>query len=68
LLTGVKKDVNLIKNEGEKNMIKKIYSKLGILANCMALLMVVQSANTACGWIVHEPRFPEAANKYKKVK
>ena len=47
-------------------MFKKIYSKLGIIANCMALLMVI--ANTACGWIVHEPKFPETANKYKKVK
>ena len=49
-------------------MFKKIYSKLGIIANCMALLVVTQSANTACGWIVHEPKFPETANKYKKVK
>ena len=61
------KTLNLWKTKEEK-MFKKIYSKLGIIANCMALLMVIQSANTACGWIVHEPKFPETANKYKKVK
>lgn len=67
MLTNVSKNVKFMKNKGEK-MFKKIYSKLGIIANCMALLMVIQSANTACGWIVHEPKFPETANKYKKVK
>lgn len=27
---------------------KKLISKLGVLANCMALMLVIQSANTAC--------------------
>lgn len=49
-------------------MLKKLYSKMGTIVNCLALLLVVQSANTACGWIVHQPKFPEDANKYKKVK
>ena len=51
-----------------KKMLKKLLLKIGALANCMALVLVMQSANTACGWIVHQPKFPEDANKYKKVK
>ena len=49
-------------------LLKKLYSKIGVLANCLALLLVIQSANTARGWIVHQPKFPEEADKYKKVK
>ena len=45
---------------------KKLISKLGVLANCMALMLVIQSANTACAWIVHQPEFPEQASKFKK--
>ena len=47
---------------------KKLISKLGVLANCMALMLVIQSANTASAWIVHQPEFPEQASKFKKVK
>ena len=47
---------------------KKLISKLGVLANCMDLMLVIQSANTACAWIVHQPEFPEQASKFKKVK
>lgn len=48
-------------------MFRKLYSRIGVLANCMALLLVIQSANSACCWIVHEPKFPKDANKFKKV-
>ena len=56
------------KKIGGKKILKKLLPKIGALANCMALVLVMQSANTACGWIVHQPKFPEDANKYKKVK
>ena len=35
---------------------KKLISKLGVLANCMALMLVIQT------------EFPEQASKFKKVK
>lgn len=47
---------------------KKILKSMGGLVNCMALLLVIQSATAACGWIFHQPEFPEAANKFKRVK
>lgn len=33
--------------------------------NILALLLVVQTANSACIWVAHQPEFPEAANKLK---
>lgn len=48
-------------------MKSKIFRKLGVLTNCIALMFVIQSANTACVWIFHEPFFPKEANKFKKV-
>ncbi len=48
-------------------MFRKLYSKIGILANCLALLLVIQSVNSAYCWIVHEPKFPKDANRFKKV-
>ncbi|WP_342759110.1 cyclic lactone autoinducer peptide [Kineothrix sedimenti] len=47
----------------KKNIVCKT---LGIM-NCLALMMVVQTANVCCTWIFHQPEFPEAANKFKKV-
>lgn len=37
----------------------------GIL-NRMALVSVTQSANQACMWFFHQPKFPESANRFKK--
>lgn len=34
--------------------------------NAMAIMLVVQTANSACVWIVHQPEFPEVAKKYRK--
>lgn len=36
--------------------------------NMLALRLVVQTANSACAWFAYQPEFPEAADKYKKVK
>lgn len=36
------------------------------ILNNMALAMVIQSANSACTWIFHQPEFPKEAEKYKK--
>ena len=33
--------------------------------NVLALLLVMQTANSACIWVAHQPEFPEAANKFK---
>ncbi len=46
-----------------KRMLKKVM--LGCV-NAMAMMMVVQTANSACVWIVHQPEFPEEAIKYVK--
>ena len=48
-----------------KNKIMKFF---GVIMNSIALTLVVQSANTACVWIFHQPEFPEEANKYRKWK
>ena len=41
-------------------------SKMAALINCFALLLVMQTANSACLWIVHQPEFPKEADKFKK--
>lgn len=33
--------------------------------NVLALLLVMQTANSACIWVAYQPEFPEAANKFK---
>ena len=47
-----------------KNYLKRLMSA-GVL-NSLALLLVFQSANQACMWFFHQPKFPESANKFKK--
>lgn len=49
-------------------MKNKIMKYFGVIMNSIALMLVVQSANTACVWIFHQPEFPEEANKYRKLK
>ena len=34
----------------------------------LALLLVMQTANSACIWVAHQPEFPESANKFKYYK
>ena len=36
------------------------------ILNNLVLLTVIQSANSACTWIFHQPKFPKEAEKYKK--
>ena len=47
-----------------KNYLKKI-DGAGVL-NCLALMVVSMSANSACCWVYHQPEFPKTANKFKK--
>lgn len=38
------------------------------MCNALALKLAASTANSACLWLCHQPKFPEAANKLKKVK
>jgi len=49
------------------NKKKNIFMKIVGLVNCLALVLVAQTANTACIWTFHQPEFPEAANRFKKL-
>ena len=35
--------------------------------NVLVLLLVMQTANSACIWVIHQPEFLEAANKFKLI-
>lgn len=54
------------KQEDRLMKVKKIFGK-GVMKclNVLALLLVMQTANSACIWVAHQPKFPEAANKLK---
>lgn len=45
---------------------KKILGK-GVMKclSVLALLLVMQTVNSTCIWVAHQPEFPEAANKLK---
>ncbi len=45
-----------------------LLTKMLLGLNCMALAFVVQTANSACLWIFHQPKFPEEAKKYIRTK
>ncbi|MFP3154344.1 cyclic lactone autoinducer peptide [Lachnospiraceae bacterium ZAX-1] len=30
-------------------------------------MLVIQSANVTCAWYFHQSKFPESANKFKKM-
>ena len=47
--------------ETKKNLGKGVMKCLSVLA----LLLVMQTANSACIWVAHQPEFPEAANKFE---
>lgn len=34
--------------------------------NVLALLLVMQTANSTCIWVAYQPEFPEEANRLKK--
>lgn len=46
-----------------KNSIMKF---LGVF-NSLALLFVAQSANSTCAFFYHQPEFPAAANRFRKL-
>lgn len=50
--------------KGKFNVLCKMLMGL----NCMALMLVAQTANSACLWIFHQPEFPEEAKKFSKVR
>ncbi len=54
------------KKEDKLMEVKKIFGK-GVMKclNVLALLLVIQTANSACIWVAHQPKFPEVANKLK---
>lgn len=49
-------------------MVVYTYFSKGVmkLLKGLAVLLVVQTANSACIWIAHQPQFPEVANRFKK--
>ena len=49
-----------VKKNGGKGVMKGL--------NALALLLVMQTANSACIWVIHQPEFLEAANKFKIIK
>ena len=36
--------------------------------NVMALSVVILNAQQCCYWFMHQPEFPESADKYRKFK
>lgn len=45
---------------------KKKFGKFVVkYLNVLALLLVMQTANSACIWVAHQPEFPEEANRFK---
>lgn len=57
---------NLIK-EDKMMMVKNFLGKrMFTLANVVALMLVVQTANSACIWLAHQPEFPKEANIFKR--
>lgn len=47
--------------------IAKIAASKGFkLLNCVALLLVIHSANVTCGWIYHQPEEPLEVKQFRK--
>ena len=48
-------------------MKEKKWFKKGFIGciNALALMLVIQTANSACVWVVHQPAFPEEAKKFQ---
>ena len=57
-----------LKEVNEMELKKDISAKTLGMVNTLALKAVKSTANSACLWLCHQPEFPEAANKFKKVK
>lgn len=50
--------------KAKKNVICGMLS----IMNCLALMLVVHTASVCCIWVFHQPEFPEAANKFKRIR
>lgn len=58
-------DTESLIQEDKRMMLKKNLGKgIMILVNAVALLLVMQTANSACIWLAHQPEFPEEANRF----
>lgn len=44
---------------------KSLVKVMGVV-NCLALMLVSQTANVACLWILGQPEEPEEAKKFRK--
>lgn len=42
-------------------------NKIMKFINCLALVLVAVSANSTCMFYFHEPKFPDAAKKFKRL-
>lgn len=49
-----------------KKLLKKVISKGMLLStvNAVALIVVIQSVNSACFWMAYQPDVPKAAEKF----
>ena len=46
-------------------MNRYLLKKIIKLCNVIALLMVIQSANSTCTFYINQPKYPEKAKKYR---
>lgn len=46
----------------------KALSKIFMVMNYLALVLVAQTANAACLWIFYQPEFPKEAKKFGRIK
>jgi cyclic lactone autoinducer peptide len=45
-----------------------IGQKVLCVLNSMAIVIVAQIANSTCIWMFHQPKFPEEAKKFSRLK
>lgn len=45
-----------------------IGKKILCVLNSIALVFVAQTANTVCACVFHQPKFPEEAKKFSRLK
>lgn len=57
-----------VNKKGGKKMKAKTFfmDKVAMCMNALAMLLVRQTANSACIWVAHQPEFPSEANRFKK--
>ena len=45
---------------------KKLIYRFGGVAASLALMITALNVNTACAWLVHQPKLPNGADKLRK--